>query len=497
MSLDSHSRRHSLDDPFGESPPSSFASRPPPPPASLSFPRHSPEQRRPNAAGHGQSLSWSGPGDGYAASRQQESYNFPSSSAFRQQQQQQQPAHPLASLMLGGDVAPRTPIDYNSYYTSQASSDAAQPEPRTRDWGSGHQSGGGADGDGDTDSHVFEDWEQGSPMVKEEEEVQDWGEYGEQEHEGGWDIAEVDERQQHWAPRGSEQTSQHGYDTYSTRQRFNNPYPSPYEPSAELPPLAALPSTYGTPPQSSVGFTPSSLPVSTHYTQQDSSYTPQYSTQSLSLSAPEARSYPSFSSFGDFSPTTTAAAQVLYDSRPHQQHSNQLGTPFRSSRPQNRPRAFTSSSVGGQGSLLAPMLEMHHSPTSMSATSSPVFEDYNHPMSMSPQSPISPLELPPLPLPSLDDDNDRYGSDPALRVSTSTLASNRPPSKPVQRRKRGSLPKEVDPKSGRPLSPITGLPTKVIAKRGWPPKDMAKRVYTCPYEGCDRICESSGRSEPS
>ncbi|ORY89593.1 hypothetical protein BCR35DRAFT_344682 [Leucosporidium creatinivorum] len=123
-------------------------------------------------------------------------------------------------------------------------------------------------------------------------------------------------------------------------------------------------------------------------------------------------------------------------------------------------------------------------------TTSPNVEDYNHPMSMSPQSPISPLELPPLPLPDLGDE--RYSPPQASlesRVSPSTLATNRSPptAKPIQRRKRGSLPKEIDAKSGRPISPITGLPTKVIAKRGWPPKDIAKRVYTCPFEGCDRI----------
>ncbi|GAA6064692.1 hypothetical protein JCM10212_002410 [Sporobolomyces blumeae] len=38
----------------------------------------------------------------------------------------------------------------------------------------------------------------------------------------------------------------------------------------------------------------------------------------------------------------------------------------------------------------------------------------------------------------------------------------------------------------RPISPITGKPTKVIAKRGWPPKDAAKRVYFCSVLGCGK-----------
>ncbi|GAA6005896.1 hypothetical protein JCM10207_007266 [Rhodosporidiobolus poonsookiae] len=40
--------------------------------------------------------------------------------------------------------------------------------------------------------------------------------------------------------------------------------------------------------------------------------------------------------------------------------------------------------------------------------------------------------------------------------------------------------------SARPISPITGKPTKIISKRGWPPKDAAKRVYFCEVEGCGK-----------
>ncbi|ORY89592.1 hypothetical protein BCR35DRAFT_328959 [Leucosporidium creatinivorum] len=345
MSLDSHSRRHSLEPPFAESPSSA------PHPPTSSFSRHSTllEQRRPTIAGHGQSHSWSGPGDTYAATRQQqEGYSFPSAFApTLRQQQQQQPAHPLASLMLGGDIAPRTPINYNSYYTSASSSvAAAQHEPRTRDWGQG---GGSAGVDGDTESHLFQSWDEESiTMVKEEDEGQDWNEYRD-EQRGGWDVPEVDEQQQQWETNGSEQqASGRAYDAYSTRQRFNNPYPSPYEPSAELPPLPALPSAYGTPPQYSSSFLPSSLPIGNQYTQNHTPFTPHYSSQVLSLSAPEARSYPSFAAFAEFSPTTTTAAQVLYDGRPNHQQQQQLDSAYRPTRPQHRPRAFTSTSAVGE-----------------------------------------------------------------------------------------------------------------------------------------------------
>ncbi|BGP49243.1 hypothetical protein JCM10450v2_005126 [Rhodotorula kratochvilovae] len=40
--------------------------------------------------------------------------------------------------------------------------------------------------------------------------------------------------------------------------------------------------------------------------------------------------------------------------------------------------------------------------------------------------------------------------------------------------------------AGRPISPITGKPVKVISKRGWPPKDAHKRVYQCEIDGCGK-----------
>ncbi|KAL8293181.1 hypothetical protein RQP46_000875 [Phenoliferia psychrophenolica] len=40
--------------------------------------------------------------------------------------------------------------------------------------------------------------------------------------------------------------------------------------------------------------------------------------------------------------------------------------------------------------------------------------------------------------------------------------------------------------SARPISPITGLPTKVLAKRLFPPRDAAKRRFYCPHQGCGK-----------
>ncbi|GAA6007377.1 uncharacterized protein JCM10292_005516 [Rhodotorula paludigena] len=36
------------------------------------------------------------------------------------------------------------------------------------------------------------------------------------------------------------------------------------------------------------------------------------------------------------------------------------------------------------------------------------------------------------------------------------------------------------------ISPVTGKPVKVISKRGWPPKDLARRIYVCEIEGCGK-----------
>ncbi|GJN91420.1 hypothetical protein Rhopal_004441-T1 [Rhodotorula paludigena] len=36
------------------------------------------------------------------------------------------------------------------------------------------------------------------------------------------------------------------------------------------------------------------------------------------------------------------------------------------------------------------------------------------------------------------------------------------------------------------ISPVTGKPIKAISKRGWPPKDLARRIYVCEIEGCGK-----------
>lgn len=77
-------------------------------------------------------------------------------------------------------------------------------------------------------------------------------------------------------------------------------------------------------------------------------------------------------------------------------------------------------------------------------------------------------------------------------VSSSSGSSHQARPAVTLKRPRGTVAKPtIDKKTGRPISPITGLPTKVITKRGWPPKDLHKRVFHCPIEGCDRRCKSS------
>jgi hypothetical protein len=58
----------------------------------------------------------------------------------------------------------------------------------------------------------------------------------------------------------------------------------------------------------------------------------------------------------------------------------------------------------------------------------------------------------------------------------------------------GGAGKEVD----RPprISPITGQPVKLIAKRVYPPRDAHKRRFVCEVEGCGKTCES-GNASPS
>ena len=56
--------------------------------------------------------------------------------------------------------------------------------------------------------------------------------------------------------------------------------------------------------------------------------------------------------------------------------------------------------------------------------------------------------------------------------------------------KRQQRKEEID-ELGRTMSKITGQPKRVLAKRAFPPKDAARRVYECGLEGCSKSCESS------
>lgn len=57
----------------------------------------------------------------------------------------------------------------------------------------------------------------------------------------------------------------------------------------------------------------------------------------------------------------------------------------------------------------------------------------------------------------------------------------------VSRRRR---PRTPSASNLRPISPITGLPTKILARRSFPPKDAARRRYRC--SDCDLACKSLG-----
>ncbi|GAA5824369.1 hypothetical protein JCM11251_000392 [Rhodosporidiobolus azoricus] len=101
----------------------------------------------------------------------------------------------------------------------------------------------------------------------------------------------------------------------------------------------------------------------------------------------------------------------------------------------------------------------------------------------------------------------RRGFAPASEPSSSStsrpyppITSSSPSSSSISKRKKRSssaaasfLDDAYDPaydeeasSRSRPISPITGKPTKLIAKRAWPPKDAAKRVYKCEVEGCGK-----------
>ncbi|GAA5875175.1 hypothetical protein JCM1840_007272 [Sporobolomyces johnsonii] len=156
-----------------------------------------------------------------------------------------------------------------------------------------------------------------------------------------------------------------------------------------------------------------------------------------------------------------------------------------------RPPAFQTSELGAappsppmaSTSLLSPMLERfpplaHPQPSPMSIMSSP--------------SPELELEHEALPTPPRQLGSPASPSLPFVAGPSSSSLIDLPPpiSKKPRRpsgRKRAVSDSASSPGSGeRPISPITGKPTKVIAKRGWPPKDAAKRTYFCEIPGCGK-----------
>ena len=102
-----------------------------------------------------------------------------------------------------------------------------------------------------------------------------------------------------------------------------------------------------------------------------------------------------------------------------------------------------------------------------------------------PPSQLSLIDLPALPLPSPPIPVPSSSPPPATPVTPSTnkkkkRRTSRAPTSP-------SPDPSISPESR--ISPITGKPTKQIAKRQYPPKDQSKRIYYCPFEGCKKNCE--------
>ncbi|KAK4054070.1 hypothetical protein OIV83_001095 [Microbotryomycetes sp. JL201] len=76
-------------------------------------------------------------------------------------------------------------------------------------------------------------------------------------------------------------------------------------------------------------------------------------------------------------------------------------------------------------------------------------------------------------------------SDQARALSLSSSPDVSASKKMYAKRKRGTVVNEIDPETGRRISPVTGKPTRAISKRQWPPKDADRRLWTCPVDGCD------------
>ncbi|KAK4700317.1 hypothetical protein P7C70_g5927, partial [Phenoliferia sp. Uapishka_3] len=114
-------------------------------------------------------------------------------------------------------------------------------------------------------------------------------------------------------------------------------------------------------------------------------------------------------------------------------------------------------------------------------------------LSMSPTSPSSPSFHPPPPRHQHASDSPDAPYSPSsasFSLDSGGEGDTYPPrsrsNKKIKKRASGRGSRAGSGGAGRPISPITGLPTKVLAKRMFPPRDAAKRRFFCPFEGCEK-----------
>ncbi|GAA5939110.1 hypothetical protein JCM1841_003357 [Sporobolomyces salmonicolor] len=245
-------------------------------------------------------------------------------------------------------------------------------------------------------------------------------------------------------------------------------------------PPRTLASTYPTSQDlpSAFVFRPSASMQLDDSTQQHQSSSAPATFSNLSLADPGGFFLPSSSSatslgrFPRFN-TSRASRPIQRGFRPPSFQTGELGAA-----PPSPPMASTS--------LLSPMLERfsppahsHPSPMSMITSPSPEFELEHDALPTPPRqrgSPVSP-SLPFLAGPS---------SSSLIDLPPASPPTSKKPRRPFPR-KRSVSDGAMSPGGGeRPISPITGKPTKVIAKRGWPPKDAAKRTFFCEIPGCGK-----------
>lgn len=196
------------------------------------------------------------------------------------------------------------------------------------------------------------------------------------------------------------------------------------------------------------------------------------STPTYSLSAPGTLLTTSFSSLAAHSTPHTYTPPYIqpHQPRPMQQHR----VPSYSY--QHTPSQATSTSLAP--SPFAPMLDRATtSPSTFNSTHPGVPEVYP-PSGSSSRRPndlaLSISTSPPAP-------RNSRSSSAAPYLSLTPISPTMPPKK-----RRNSRAQVISETGERPISPITGKPTKIISKRQWPPKDAAKRIYSCPFEDCDK-----------